>query len=99
MLFESNPMPMWMMSLETFEIIDVNIAAMNHYGYSRKEFMELDAKKIRPEEEKARFVNDTRQQIHAATNGGHWIHRKKGNELIHVEMSIYDFESEGKPIR
>ncbi len=99
MLFESNPMPMWMMSLETFAIIDVNIAALNHYGYSRKEFMELDAKKIRPEEEEARFVNDTRQQIHAATNGGHWIHRKKGNELIHVEMSIYDFESEGKPIR
>ena len=99
MLFESNPMPMWMMSRETFEIIDVNIAALNHYGYSRKEFMELDQKKIRPEEEEARFVNDTRQQIHAATNGGHWIHRKKGNELIHVEMSIYDFESEGKPIR
>src|ERR1700722_10096564 len=31
LLFEANPMPMWMFSLKTLHIIDVNEAAIGHY--------------------------------------------------------------------
>ncbi len=99
MLFESNPMPMWMIALDNFQIIDVNIAALKHYGYTREEFMALDAKKIRPEEEEARFLHEMRQRIQGVSNRGHWLHRKKNQELIHVEISVYDFESGGKRVR
>ena len=32
LLFEANPMPMWMFSRKTMQIIDVNEAATEHYG-------------------------------------------------------------------
>ncbi|MDP4249553.1 MAG: PAS domain S-box protein [Bacteroidota bacterium] len=99
MLFESNPMPMWMLSLETFRTIDVNIAALRHYGYTREEFLSLDSRKMRPSEEEPRFLEDMRMRMQGVTNRGHWLHRKKGGELVHTEISVYDFESEGKPTR
>ena len=39
LLFESNPLPMWMISRSTMDIIAVNEAAVNHYGYSLEEFL------------------------------------------------------------
>ena len=99
MLFESNPMPMWMLSLENFQIIDVNFAALSHYGYTREEFLALDSRKMRPLEEESRFLEDMRQRIQGVSNRGDWLHKKKGGELIHTEISVYDFESEDKPLR
>src|ERR1700743_1496147 len=36
LLFEANPMPMWMFSLKTQRIIDVNKAAIVDYGYTKE---------------------------------------------------------------
>ncbi|HEY4155101.1 MAG TPA: PAS domain S-box protein, partial [Puia sp.] len=44
MLFDNNPMPMWMLSLDNFRIIEVNQAALRHYGYNREEFLAIDAR-------------------------------------------------------
>ncbi len=38
MLFESNPLPMWVYDPETLRFLDVNEAAVRHYGYTRSEF-------------------------------------------------------------
>jgi len=43
LLFEANPMPMWMFSRKTMRNIDVNEAALEHYGYTREEFLSLPA--------------------------------------------------------
>ena len=34
LLFQGNPHPMWVFDLETLAILEVNEAAMQHYGYS-----------------------------------------------------------------
>jgi PAS domain S-box-containing protein len=99
MLFESNPMPMWMMDPADYHIIDVNNAALRHYGYTREEFIALDLNKMRPPEEEARFIEDMNTHIHGVSNRGNWLHRKKSGEIIHAEISVYDFESDGKPVR
>ena len=36
-LFQGNPHPMWVFDLETLQILEVNEAAVLHYGYSRDE--------------------------------------------------------------
>ncbi len=41
LLFEANPMPMWMFSRKTLRIIDVNEAATEHYGYTKEEFLSI----------------------------------------------------------
>lgn len=39
LLFESNPMPMWVHDPQSLRIIAVNDAAVAHYGYEREQFL------------------------------------------------------------
>ena len=41
MLFERNPLPMWVYDVETLAFLAVNDAAVRHYGYSREEFLAM----------------------------------------------------------
>ena len=46
MLFDHNPMPMWVCDMDTMRFLAVNDAAVDHYGYSRDEFLTLSIKDI-----------------------------------------------------
>src|SRR6185437_2325673 len=39
LLFDSNPLPMWVYDAETLRFIAVNCSAVSRYGYSRQEFL------------------------------------------------------------
>ena len=41
LLFQGNPHPMWVFDLEKLTILEVNEAAMQHYGFSREEFLAM----------------------------------------------------------
>ena len=43
LLFDNNPMPMWVFDAETTEFLSVNDAAVQHYGYSRETFLRHEA--------------------------------------------------------
>ena len=49
MLFESSPLPMWVLDAESLRFISVNHAAVRLYGYSREEFLAMTAREIDPE--------------------------------------------------
>ena len=51
MLFERNPHPMWICDVETHAFLEVNDAAVAHYGYSREEFLQMTKDDIRPPED------------------------------------------------
>jgi len=86
LLFESNPMPMWMFSIKSLAIIDVNEAAMMHYGYSREEFLSLKAGNI------------WNEQMREAYRCGIWKHKKKDGTLIDVEVIAHDFVHGQEPV-
>ncbi|HEV8640109.1 MAG TPA: response regulator [Methylomirabilota bacterium] len=46
LLFESHPLPAWVLDVETLAIIAVNDAAVQHYGYSRGEFLAMSLKDL-----------------------------------------------------
>jgi PAS domain S-box-containing protein len=46
MLFEGSPLPMWIHDVNTLAILEVNDAAIAHYGYSREEFLALTMQDI-----------------------------------------------------
>jgi two-component system, cell cycle sensor histidine kinase and response regulator CckA len=48
LLFESNPISMWVVDRNSLEFLDVNAAALAHYGYSREHFLEMSLLDIRP---------------------------------------------------
>src|SRR5687768_3712783 len=86
LLFESNPQPMWVYDLATFHFLAVNDAAVNHYGYSRAEFLEMTIVDIRPDDD----VKLLREYIAAGNpeldQAGEWRHRKKDGGVISVEI-------------
>src|SRR5690606_32537690 len=51
MLFDLNPMPMWVYDRLTMQFLDVNEAALREYGYSRQSFLALNIFDIRPEDD------------------------------------------------
>jgi len=52
LLFDNNPMPMWVFDAETAEFLGVNDAAIQHYGYAREKFLAMKLDNIWPEDER-----------------------------------------------
>ena len=81
-LFEHNPMPMWIVSAKTNAIINVNQAAIRHYGYSRQEFLQLTANDLVPGEDVSQYLSFvTNKVVSAAGNITRHI-RKDGTVLL-----------------
>jgi diguanylate cyclase (GGDEF)-like protein/PAS domain S-box-containing protein len=51
LLFDGNPVPMWLYDPDTLNFLSVNDAAVSHYGYSRELFLSMSLLDIWPEEE------------------------------------------------
>lgn len=97
-LFEKNPLPMWVMDGVTSRFLAVNRAAIEHYGYSREEFLQMTAADIRPAEDKALFKQFLASPFQS-TSAGTWRHRKKDGTIIHVEITWQEMTYEGTPAR
>jgi two-component system cell cycle sensor histidine kinase/response regulator CckA len=95
LLFENNPHPMLVYDLETLRILDVNEAALDQYGYSRKEFLDLTILDIRPAED----IPALMENVAAVTNGldhaGEWRHRRKDGTIIDVEINSHTLMYQG----
>ena len=98
MLFEASPIPMWVCDLETLAFLEVNDAAIRHYGYSREEFLAMTTKDIRPPEDVPRMMVDL-----AARGGADdptpriWRHLKKDGTLFEVEITAGRIYLAGRP--
>jgi PAS domain S-box-containing protein len=92
-LFESNPHPMWVYDLETLKFLTVNDAAVEHYGYSRDEFLTMTINDIRPAEDISPLLENISRITTGIDKAGIWRHRKKDGTVIHVEITshVVDF--------
>lgn len=88
-LFSSTPQPMWLYDPETLRFIQVNKAAIEHYGYSEREFLSNDLLMLRQEKDiaKLRKVMKTK---HGGQNEkifkGTFTHLTKNKGLIEIEI-------------
>lgn len=85
-LFELSPMPKWVLEIPSLRFIDVNEAAVKHYGYSREEFLSMNAADIRPKEEKAKFLEHIGKELPSKGSVDFWKHVKKDGTTIDVEI-------------
>ena len=99
LLFEQNPMPMWMVALPGLQIVDVNESAIEHYGYSRKEFLGMTSVDLRPEEEKEKFISYHAPKTTGTRFAGIWRHMKKNGTVINVDIIAHDIVYNGQPVR
>src|SRR5579871_285205 len=95
LLFEDNPLPMWVFELDTLRFLEVNQAAQEHYGYSREEFLGMTVADIRPQEDVAR-LREAVSQARGASGMGQWRHRLKNGHLIDVEVASHAISFAGR---
>jgi PAS domain S-box-containing protein len=100
-LFQSNPLPMWVYDAETLAFLAVNDAAVRHYGYSREEFLAMTILDIRPVEDVPRLkqVLPTLSADPGLRNLGVWRHRKKDGTIINAEISSHPVPFGGRNAR
>ena len=89
LLFKNNPHPMWVYDLETLQFIAVNQAAIEHYGYTRDEFLNMTIADIRPPQELSRLLENISQVDAGIDFAGVWEHQKKDGTIIEVEITSY----------
>ncbi len=98
MLFDIHPRPMWVVENKTLRFLAVNQAAVDHYGYSREEFLSMTAEQLRPPEDIAQLLKDfqdpSRSYMQRVAR-----HRKKNGEQIKVEIVSFNLTFDGRPAR
>ena len=85
LLFENNPLPMWIVSKLDLQILEVNKAATDHYGYDYAEFTKLNSADLRPKEDVIKYLDHFKQH-NESNSHGIWRHKKKDGTIIMVEV-------------
>jgi PAS domain S-box-containing protein len=83
LLFQDNPNPMWVFDLETLAFLEVNESAIQHYGYSREEFLAMKMSDLRLVDGSG---HATGVNVSDAESGRIWKHRRKDGAFIDVEV-------------
>ncbi len=88
MIFNSNPLPNWIYDLDTLNILEVNNAAIAHYGYSASEFAGMNIKNLFvPQEHEGIALINKKINSYGIFNFGQWQHIKKSGQKINVDIT------------
>lgn len=86
LLFSKNLNPMWVYNQNNLQFLDVNEAAVIHYGYSREEFLQMRITDIHPPEDVPILLKYLGQKYLNLHFAGQWRHRRKDGQIIDVEV-------------
>ncbi|NLH79709.1 MAG: PAS domain S-box protein [Phyllobacteriaceae bacterium] len=96
LLYENNPVPMFVYDAETLRIVSVNDRAVAHYGYDRERFLSLTILDIRPKED----IEATLQAVATTLADGRmtrlWRHLKADGSLIDVDIFAQPLTHDGR---
>ena len=95
-LFDRNPQPMWIYDLETLSFLAVNEAAIQHYGFSREEFLGMTIRDIRPAGDVPELLDSIAEEAAGLEASGVWSHRKKDGTSIDVEIVSHALSFAGR---
>jgi diguanylate cyclase (GGDEF)-like protein/PAS domain S-box-containing protein len=90
LLFENNPVPMWVFHRATLRFLAVNHAAIRQYGYSEAEFLERTIADIRPAETVPSLMMDLAQRRRGLQLREVWKHCRSDGTVFDVEIACHD---------
>jgi PAS domain S-box-containing protein len=99
-IFQLSPVPMWLFDPESLAFLDVNEAAINHYGYTREEFLAMTIRDIRmgSDVKKVEEVAKT-NAVTGMYYNGRAEHIKKNGEKIYVNIESNLLDLDGNKAR
>jgi PAS domain S-box-containing protein len=91
LLFYSSPRPMWTFHADSFQIVDVNKAALDLYGYSREEFLALTVPDLKPPHETPELIASVQSLKNRKINHFEKVVqlRKKNGETFYFELTSF----------
>jgi diguanylate cyclase (GGDEF)-like protein/PAS domain S-box-containing protein len=95
LLFSANPQPMWVYETGTYRFLEVNDAAVRHYGYSREQFLAMTIVDIRPAEDVERLIAAATMDTKARETTG-WRHQLADGRVIDVDISSHRLPFAGR---
>ena len=95
LLFEKNPLPMWVVEPASLRFLAINDAAIRQYGYTREEFLAMTLADIRRPEYVEDLLNVLAQLTPGLQRRGTWIHRRKDGSSVEVEIVCQDLDFQG----
>ncbi|MEX0722178.1 MAG: PAS domain-containing protein [Balneolaceae bacterium] len=100
-LFKQIPHPMWIYDLDSLKFVEVNEAAVHHYGYNEEEFLAMTIADIRPKKDVETLLKVVNEHIESnkASYSNDWIHLKKDGSKINVAISSSNIKLEKKQYR
>ncbi len=95
LLFERNPMAMWIYDVNTLRILSVNAAALALYGYSKQAFVGLTLLDLHHDEERGQLKAFFQLPASAQSTPQLWRHKQRNGDLIEVEVVSNAIEHDG----
>ena len=95
LLFEKNPLPMWVYDVQTLGMLAVNDAALAQYGYSKQAFVGLTVLDLHPPDEAAQAQQHLQLACGEPVTQKLWRHRLANGDLIDVEVVTEYVELDG----
>ena len=93
LMFASNPQPMWVYARSSLRFLEVNDAAIDHYGYSRQEFLAMTIAEIRPPSDHEALW-ETVTGPRPTVQRGAWRHVRRDGRIIEVEVASHELRFE-----
>lgn len=98
LLFEKNPLPLWIAENSTQRVIAVNDSALAQYGYTRKEFLRLPMHRLSANDHFPRLLprpeaDPTHTEFFYA---GTWQHLRKDGSVLEVDLRWFPLVLDGK---
>ncbi len=85
LLFESNPLPILLFDPETLRFLAVNESFVQHYGYSREEFLAMKITDLYLKEDIPALLKCVDEAGSKLNKTSEWRHRRKDGTIIQVE--------------
>ena len=96
LLFQGNPVPMWLYDQEDLHFLAVNDACLRHYGYSREQFLAMTLLDIRPAEDRAAVRALAHGDNTEFTSARSWRHTKADGTVIDATVFRRTMRYEGR---
>ena len=96
-LFENNPIPMYIRAKNSLQILKVNQSAIDRFGYSEAEFLNMQVSDLHPPEEVDTLKNMIRDRQNDYSAAEVFHHIRKNGTIVTVECRVQETELDGEP--
>ena len=96
LLFENNPIPMYIRKKASLQIVGVNQSAVQHFGFTEDEFLKMVVSDLHPADERDLLEKLINEWNGSQSNPGVFRHIRKDGSIVFVECRVREMIFQGE---